>query len=301
MKKEILTVSVLIIMIVASCTGKSQNNKNENTIKEDKENTEFSIPRGNDTIISAKYDCCFVVTTEIKYPDAETEIKGTILMLHGWNLPATEWCEKTSFCDKALKQGYVLIIPDYKKSNYTLEIYPQTRAEYQKYPTITWIMKTQIPDFQQQFGLLKEGQNNMVAGISTGARGATLLAYYMPEIFKAAASLSGDFDITSMQDEFLYYAFLGYYSDFPDRWKKECFAYDCENYRVPTYIGHGKADNVSPVTQSTAMFDSIKLHNPELKLIGNFPEYSGHNYDYWESETDAILNFFKCCNENLKQ
>ncbi len=295
MKKVILSILAIIALIMTSCAGKADNKKDLKIESQGENKTKVIIPRGNDTIISAKYDCCFVVTTEIKYPSIETEIKGTILMLHGWNLPASEWCKKTTFCEKALAQGYVLIIPDYIKCNYTLEIYPQTRAEYQKYPTITWIMETQIPDIQQQFGLLKEGQNNMVAGISTGARGATLLAYYLPEIFKACASLSGDFNITAMQDEFLYYAFLGYYTDFPDRWKKECFAYDCENYKVPTYIGHGKADKVSPVMQSTSMYDSIKLHNPELKLIGNFPEYSGHNYDYWESETDAVLSFFKCC------
>jgi S-formylglutathione hydrolase FrmB len=295
MSKDILYAIVIFSVVLLSCAGKSQNNSKDGITQKQEENKDLIIPRGNDTIISSKYDCCFVVTTHIKYPDEQTEIKGTILMLHGWNLAADEWCAKTTFCEKALAQGYILIIPDYNKSNYTLKIYPQTRSDYQKYPTITWIMETQIPDFQKQFGLLKPGQNNLVAGISTGARGATLLAYYMPSVFRGAASLSGDFDITAMQDEFLYYAFLGYYTDFPDRWKQECFAYDCGNYKVPTYIGHGKADKVSPVRQSTAMFDSIKQHNPDLKLIGHFPDYAGHNYDYWESETDAVLNFFNCC------
>lgn len=297
MNKIIFVIASVIMMGLFACNGNSQKT-NSDGAQNQTEDSIAIIPMKADTIITYKYDCCFAVTTQIKYPNPETKIIGCILMLHGWNLPADEWCAKTSFCEKALKQGYVLVIPDYKKSNYTLEKYSQTIADYQKYPTLTWIMKTQIPDLQELMGLLKPGQNNLVAGISTGARGATLLAYYMPDIFKGAASLSGDFDITAMQDEYLYYSFLGQYSDFPDRWQKECFAYDCKNYTVPTYIGHGKADKVSPYTQSKAMYDSIKKYHPEIKLIGNFPEYYGHNYDFWESETDAILDFFKCCDKN---
>ncbi|MDY0140460.1 MAG: alpha/beta hydrolase-fold protein [Bacteroidales bacterium] len=285
---------ILILIVGVSCNS----NTNKKFIDDSDDSTKdpvIAIQRMNDTIVYYKYDCCFVVSTEIKYPSSETEIIGSILLLHGWNLPADEWCNKTSFCEKALNKGYVLIIPDYKKSNYCLEMYPQTIADYQKYPTITWMMQTQIPNFQETFGLLLPGQNNNVAGISTGGRGATLMAYYMPEIFNNAASLSGDFDITKMQNEYLYYSFIGHYNDFPERWKKECFAYDCKNYKVPTYIGHGQLDNVSPVTQSQMMFDSIKSYHPNLKIIGHFPEYAAHNYDYWESETDAVLRFFDCC------
>jgi len=296
MKNKWLPIIVISIFLTVffSCKNETTNQKKEEIIIENTD-TIPEIPRMKDTTIFNKYDCCFVVTTSIKYPDSETEIIGTILLLHGWNLPADEWCKKTTFCEKALAKGYVLIIPDYNKSNYCLEMYPQTRADYQKYPTITWMLETHIPNIQETFGILLPRQNNNVAGISTGGRGATLMAYYKPDIFRNAASLSGDFDITMMQDEFLYYAFIGHYTDFPKRWKKECFAYDCENYIVPTYIGHGQIDHVSPVKQSTMMYDSIKTHHPDLKLKGNFPEFADHNYDYWESETDSVLDFFECC------
>jgi len=292
---QAIFIFILLIIVAVSCkneTKKETVNK-ETTIEI--VDTIPDIPRMNDTILFHKYDCCFVVTTEIKYPPEDKEIKGTILLLHGWNLPADEWCQKTTFCDKALNKGYILIIPDYKKSNYCLEMYPQTIADYQKYPTITWMLYIQIPHLQETFGFLLPGQNNNVAGISTGGRGATLMAYYRPEIFKNAASLSGDFDITRMTDEYLYYSFIGHYSDFPDRWQKECFAYDCENYTVPTYIGHGQDDNVSPVLQSQMMYDSIRKYHPDLKIKGHFPALASHNYDYWESETDAVLDFFECC------
>lgn len=293
---QAIFIFILLIIVAVSCKNETNNNqtvdKKNNPIIKD---TIPEIPRMNDTTIWHKYDCCFVVTTDIKYPPKDIKIKGTILLLHGWNLPSSEWCQKTTFCEKALQKGYILIIPDYNKSNYCLEMYPQTIADYQKYPTITWMFNTQFPFFQETFGFLLPGQNNHVAGISTGGRGATLMAYYKPEIFKSAASLSGDFDITKMTDEYLYYSFIGQYSDFPERWQKECFAYDCENYIVPTYIGHGQADNVSPVKQSQMMYDSIIKYHPTLRVVSHFPDYASHNYDYWESETDAVLNFFSCC------
>jgi S-formylglutathione hydrolase FrmB len=251
-----------------------------------------SITRLSDTTLYVKYDCCYVVSTNIKYPPADTDIKGSILMLHGWNCNALDWCDKTTFCERALKNGYVLIMPDLSKCNYNLHVYPETIDEYKKYPTLTWIKDFYIPHLSDAVELLEEPQNNFVAGISTGARGATLLAYHLPKLFNGVASLSGDFDITQMPDEFLYQSNFGNYESFAERWQQECFAFDCKNYKTPTYIGHGIIDNLSPVSQSIQMFDSIKKHNPDMIIEKNFPENAGHDYEYWEDETNNILNFF---------
>lgn len=288
-------ISLILFILIFSCVNSNLKNEiqPENLLAELET---AKIPHANDTVISIKYDCCFIVSTSIKYPPEDIAIKGSILLLHGWNLPAADWCEKTSLCEKALQKGYVLIIPDYGKSNYILEIYPQTNPNYIKYPTLTWILEEHIPIFQNELGILLPGQNNFIAGISTGARGASLMAYYKPEIFKAIASLSGDFNICAMQNEYLYYSFLGHYSDFPERWKNECFAYDCKNFKPAIYIAHGQADKTSPVEQSIMMYDSLNNQNPKLFVKSNFHPAAGHNYEYWEYETDNIIEFF----ENLQ-
>lgn len=291
--KIIISLSIIFsISLQISCSSKNTKDPSKSGNNIISIDTLKQITGITDTTVFMKYDSSFVVKTIVKYPDPHVIIKGNILMLHGWNHPSTEWCNKTSFCNKALEEGYVLIMPDYEKSNYTLAVYPETINDYKKYPTLTWIINYHIPSIQEQLHLLEEGQNNYLAGISTGARGATLLAYHMPVIFKGVASLSGDFDITGMPDEFLYYSFLGHYNNFSDRWRKECFAFDCKNYNVPTYIGHGEKDKMSPVLQSKNMYDSIKKYNPEIPVIGNFPLNEEHTYDYWKSETDNILTFF---------
>ncbi len=226
----------------------------------------------------------------IMYPD--DAIHGCILLLHGWNLPAMQWCDSTDFCEKALENNYALVIPELSLCNYPLEIYPECLEKYRKYPDLPWIVDSLIPAIFERTSLLEESKRNFVAGISTGGRGASLLAYYMPDMFRACASISGDFDITAMQDEFLYKAWFGDYDSFPERWEKECFAYDVENYKVPIYIAHGQADKVSPCAQSQAMYDSILLHHPDMIIEHWFPESYGHDYSFWAEQTEPVLNFF---------
>lgn len=213
-------------------------------------------------------------------------------MLHGWDCPAEDWCNYTNFCDLALSEGYILIIPELGKSNYITQIYPETYFNLRKYPTLSWITDTMITELQNKYFLFISNQRNFVAGLSTGGRGATLLAYYLPNIIDAVASISGEFDITSQPDYYLYYAYLGKYKDFPERWEKECFAYDCKNYFVPTYIAHGFIDNIAPIKNSTDMYDSLIFYHPNINFKTNFNDTAKHNYNYWNIEGNNIINFF---------
>lgn len=294
MWKALLIIFISVVFII-SCN----NSKQTQTQTVSELDNSIEIANGEDYIFPIiNSDTClvFVFNNEYKckveFVLPKDSIKASILLLHGWNLPGNQWCDSTDFCDKAKEENYALIIPDLGKCNYPLEIYPETLEQYKKYPSLTWIMDSLLNGISEQSGLLKEGHKNFVAGISTGGRGATLLAFYMPYLFDACATLSGDFDITAMQNEFLYIAWFGQFAEFKDRWENECFAYRCNDYIVPSYIGHGKKDNVSPVLQSMAMYDSLKYHHPDLLIIENFPDESKHDYTYWTSETDNIIEFF---------
>jgi len=294
-----MRISILVIclgLLFFSCKNSQKKDKTiERTIAIRSDNSDLSmyypIYISQDTLIELTNARGFTSKVALKLPD--DSVKACILLLHGWNLPANQWCDSTDFCKKALSQGFALVIPDLKLCNYPMKIYPECLPKYQKYPELPWIMDTLIPEISNKTGLLQPDYPNFVAGISTGGRGATLLAYYMPELFSACASLSGDFDITAMPDEFLYQAWFGEYELFPDRWKSECFAYDVENFQVPVYIAHGKADAVSPWQQSQRMADSLKIHHPELPIRAHFPDFALHNYVFWDKQTDRMLEFFQ--------
>ncbi|MFK7783998.1 MAG: alpha/beta hydrolase-fold protein, partial [Crocinitomicaceae bacterium] len=153
----------------------------------------------------------------IKFP-SDTAFKGTIIALPGWNYDNNEWCEKTELCEKALSQGYALILPEMGKSIYCDSVFPETRKDWLRYPTRSWMKETLIPRIQEEFQLLLTDQDNFVMGLSTGARGAVLLAMDLPEIFSACGALSGDFDQTRYTKDKLYNGYYGPFQEFQDRW-----------------------------------------------------------------------------------
>ncbi len=231
------------------------------------------------------------VNISIKVPHDEPV--GVILLLHGWNLPASDWCIKMKFCQKAFSNGYILIVPEFGKSTYQWENYPETLKSLRNYPTRRWMYDTMLVALQD-IGLLMKGQNNFVCGISTGARGAAFFALELPEIFKGCAALSGDFDQTKLQPgEWINTSFYGSLEEFKDRWTGKDNIYNrAKEYAVPTYFGHGTLDKTCPSFHSTDFYNQLMKLTPEAGHVLNNPE-AGHDYKYWDSETEPILKFFR--------
>ena len=226
----------------------------------------------------------------IKVPSEKR--KGVFLMLHGWNLPADDWCTKTSICDKVTKLGFYVVLPDMGKSLYQDINYPETRADMLIYPTRSWLSDTLIPLLKKDFGLLIENDNNYIVGLSTGARGVALVLLDFPYLFKGAAALSGDYDQVKLPTDRLVTAFYGAFGTYKERWQKiDNPVFRINEFKTPIYLGHGKKDKVVPPEQTIEFYDSLKKYHPALKIKLNMPE-AAHDYNYWDSEVDNIINFF---------
>jgi esterase/lipase superfamily enzyme len=228
----------------------------------------------------------------IKFPK-DTTFKGTILALPGWNYPNSGWCEETELCEKALAQGYALILPEMGKSIYCDSVFPETRKDWLKYPTRAWIKETMIPNIQRDFQLLETSQENFVMGLSTGARGAVLLAMDLPEIFSACGALSGDFDQTRYTKDKLYNGYYGPFEEFQDRWVGNDNAISSiSKLTIPVYLAHGKEDNIVPIDYSQQLFLALQESGNEACVLNVNPT-AGHDYDFWNSEVDAVLAYFE--------
>ena len=130
-------------------------------------------------------------------------------------------------------------------------------------------------------------------GLSTGGRGAAILALDYPTLFKGAASLSGDFDPELQKNDLLMVYSLGPYHQFATRWKGDNnITRRAKEFTVPLYIGHGLSDKVSPPAQSIKFAETLKRVSPSLPIKTNFPQGMEHNYIYWGSEVSNVLNFF---------
>lgn len=232
------------------------------------------------------------VPVTVCYPKNQ-EYRGCVLLLHGFNHAADEWCNRTTFCKKALEAGFVLIYPDFGKTTYQSRFFPETHPKYFEYPTRPWITDTAMVFISEKTGLLKPGGNNFVAGISTGARGACLIALDKPDIFKGAASLSGDFDQTLLPRDAIYNGYYGLYDRFSTRWKTVDNIYNmADSLTVPLYLAHGKLDKVCPVSQTVLFYNHLLDVNPALKTELHIDDTGDHSYDYWETQSDPLLKFF---------
>jgi len=239
---------------------------------------------------------CDNIAIDIMEVDTSVLFKGDLLILPGWNFDRTLWCSESSLCKEAHRAGYRLIMPEMGKSIYATSYFPQTRKDWLRYPTLTWLLDTMIPFLQQQAGVFLTSDNFMI-GLSTGARGVALIACRTNTFFKAAAALSGDYDQTLMPEDNLIKGVYGPFSLFSQRWKTiDNPVAECAQIKIPIYIGHGKLDKVVPYTQSELLYKRLLSLKNGKKYILHTPEM-GHDFLYWDSEVNPILDFFESIKE----
>jgi len=232
-------------------------------------------------------------TVDIAVPKTD-KIQGNIVILQGFAFPKDDWCKKTSLCKKALEKGYILIMPEMGKSNYVSEFYPETRKDWQKHPQKQWLVDTLFHFLQNKYYILLPEQNNFAVGLSTGGRGVAVCALAKPDIFKAVATLSGDFDQSKIPNDKVMIGYYGEYSKFEERWKtKDNIIHQIKDWKVPVYIGHGKLDPLVPYQQSELLYKSLQENCPDVPVKYHLSPVHAHNYTYWESEVDAVLSFFE--------
>jgi S-formylglutathione hydrolase FrmB len=219
---------------------------------------------------------------------------GAVLVLPGWNFSKNDVCVKSDFCTKALSQGYILVFPEMLKSVYASELFPETRTDYRKYPTMKWITDTLIPFCQKQFAIFRMDDKNFIYGISTGARGVALVAENTGNLFLAGAALSGDYDQTTMHSDRLMTGYYGSYAEFKDRWEgPDNPLIHSDRLKIPLYLAHGIKDAVVPVNQTINFSKKILAENPRNGHEIHLCDTCGHNYAFWNSQTNSVLMFFQ--------
>ncbi len=231
------------------------------------------------------------VSVSVKVPKDQTEGIKSVLLLHGWNLPPNEWCEKTELCEELLMHGYHIITPNFGKSTYHWELYPETIENYRKFPSRKWMFEVFMTHIQDSLGLLRNDQSNSVVGLSTGGRGAALFALENPETFNSCVALSADFDHSKISDEPINNGFYGSIKEFPERWTGKDNIYNrAEEWKVPLYLGHGKQDKMCPVSQTQEFYKKLQELSFE-DVVLSLPDSHGHDYTYWSYETQSIIDF----------
>jgi len=216
-------------------------------------------------------------------------------VLQGWNFPNTSWSDSSDLESLASKAGFYLVMPEMGKSIYHKQNYPKTRKDWQKYPTRIWLVDTLISDLKQKYNLFADHHSNFVMGLSTGGRGAFILAQENPDLFSAGASLSGDYDPSAYPEDNLYRGFFG---SKPELWNDDENPLNyADNWTVPMYFAHGASDSIVPVKHQV-LLETFSKNYPNTKdWMFKVDKNAGHNYDFWSKQTREIILFFS---EKLK-
>jgi len=250
------------------------------------------LPPTCDTL--ANFQTLLVAGHQVDIACPKAESVGNLLVLPGFAFPKDDWCKKSSLCRKALAAGYTLIMPEMGKSNYMSQIYPQTRPDWQKEPQKHWLSDSLFSFLQNKYCLLLPTEKNFIVGLSTGARGAAIIALEKPELFAAVAALSGDYEQSKIPKDRVHIGYMGTYKQFPKRWaEEESVVFQIKKWKTPIYIGHGKLDKICPYQQSKILYEALRKHHPNLPIKLSLPAQYAHDYRYWDYEVDNILEFFK--------
>ncbi|PPA70762.1 alpha/beta hydrolase [Jeotgalibacillus proteolyticus] len=121
-----------------------------------------------------------------------TGLHPTLFLLHGLSDDDSIWLRRTSIERYVSELGLAVVMPQVHRSFYT-------DMEYgQRYWTF---ISEELPAVARSFfPLSHKREENYVAGLSMGGYGAFKLALRKPEVFAAAASLSGAVDVTTFAE-----------------------------------------------------------------------------------------------------
>ena len=63
---------------------------------------------------------------------------------------------------------------------------------------------------------------------------------------------------------------------------------------MPLFLTHGTADEVVRKSQSRLFYEKYRELHGDNQIIEYYPrEGAGHDYDFWNSQLEAIFNFWE--------
>lgn len=235
------------------------------------------------------------------FEPGQQKIKGNILFLNGWNMQSEEVCKASALCSLATLKGYRVIIPHMGKSVYASVNTPYTRADYRKLKKLSWITDSLFPALAEKGIHFDPGGNNHLMGLSSGARGAVLLAAQNTELFQSVILLSGDYDQCTDTSDLLMINTYGHYYQNPEVWQSvDNPLKESVKIKADVFIGHGQNDKVVKIQHSLLLEKRLRQFDlePKRKVQSWFPENEGHDWKFWRK---GIVKAFELMEGEAKE
>lgn len=222
----------------------------------------------------------------------------TIIALPQYDDNMRDWEEGAITLEsQANKYRFVIVCPAMGKTVYETSYYPETATKWNIIPGGRYITEVLIPFLAENFGLAADKKSTGIAGVVMGAHGALLIAATWPEMFGAAAGISGFYDPAIMQNSRSLEAVYGSYKKFPERWENDDNPLKMAERLsgVYVYIHHGGKMDYYSEGQSRIM--AIKLKQLENKSSSYSITYSEsktgqYGWLYYRVQVPEVMEFF---------
>ena len=219
------------------------------------------------------------------------ELRGTrhpvLTLLHGLSDDHTVWLRQTAIERYAVAHGLAVVMPNVHRS---------FCADMKAGPHYWTFLSEELPEVTRDFfPLSQKREQNFVAGLSMGGYGAFKLALRRPDMFAAAASLSGVMDAAAMfheegEDWHRELATIFGSADELRGGGADLFALAtnvaASKTRPKLYQCCGASD---PLLEENRRFRS---HAKRLKLPLTYREGpGGHTWEYWDTMIERVVKW----------
>ncbi len=240
-------------------------------------------------------------TTEVRaYFPAMYAVRGgrTVVLLHDHKGSSRDWGANTDVRRYADEYAIVLVCPSMGATQYETGYYAETQTRWNPVPGGKWITTVLVPFLREEYGIARHRGAAGIAGIGTGARGALLAAAGNPEMFGAAAGLSGYYDVAVLTQNRDLVSVYGKFADFAERWRHDdnIMELAVRLEKTPVFLAHGDKDTTVPIEQSRLL--GIRLNHLQKRSgDGYVVEYTevrnkSHEWKLWHGLTADMMAFF---------
>ncbi len=217
-----------------------------------------------------------------------------VYMLHGTNATAYDWIKALSIERYATARSIAVVMPSCDNSYFC-----DMKYGYRQY---TYLMEELIPYCRKMFRLSEKREKNFVSGLSMGGYGAMRTALLNPDVFAAAAPMSGVFDI--------YDCWCGGSLGNSDKTIPiTVWGEDYENVlKLPEYDLYKMVESFESsgrqkpwIYQCCGTEDFLNADNNKFRefMSGRgfryeFEQWKGaHTWDFWDEALPKVFDFFK--------
>lgn len=208
----------------------------------------------------------------------------TLFLLHGMSDDHTIWLRRTSIERYVSALGLAVVMPAVHRSFYT------DQAHGYNYWTF---VSEELPAIARSFfPLSNRREDTFVAGLSMGGYGAFKLALRRPDLFSAAASLSGALNIARRADEPS--------PEFIDTFGDAKTVRGSDNDLLHLADDLAASDGAKPLLYQCCgtedfLYDdnqTFRRHAESLGLPLTYEEGPGtHEWGYWDASIQRVLNW----------